>query len=106
MAINLNSWVMGVRQTLCERSEWATEKPENGSGRKFKILWIWESGRENLGYVITVLQIVGALKAKIEINHCSLKILSKIFLYSLAQIRSRYKIVRALALENCPNSSN
>ena len=30
-----------VRQTLCERSERATEKPENGSGRKFKILWIW-----------------------------------------------------------------
>ena len=21
---------------------WATEKPENGSGRKFYILWIWD----------------------------------------------------------------
>ena len=33
---------MGVRQTHCERSERATENPENGSGRKFYILWIWE----------------------------------------------------------------
>ena len=32
---------MGVRQTHCERSERATENPENGSGRKFYILWIW-----------------------------------------------------------------
>ena len=34
-----------MRQTHCERSERATEKPENGSGRKFKIMWIWEDGR-------------------------------------------------------------
>ena len=33
--------LMGMRRTLCERSERATEKLENGSGRKFKILWIW-----------------------------------------------------------------
>ena len=33
---------MGTRQTYCEQSERATEKPENGSGRKFYILWIWD----------------------------------------------------------------
>ena len=32
---------MEVRQSHCERSERATENPENGSGRKFYILWIW-----------------------------------------------------------------
>ena len=45
---------MGVRQTLCERSKRATEKPENGSGRKFYILWIWDNIRSFGSFVVVL----------------------------------------------------
>ena len=45
---------MGVRQTHCERSERATENPENGSGRKFYILWIWAKLTKNVARILTL----------------------------------------------------
>ena len=51
----------GLGETLCKRSERATEKPENGSGRKFYILWIRASNNslfntlKNRGLTICIL---------------------------------------------------